>query len=202
MKLARFSFDGERVITAASAPDHAVRIWQTPTAEAGIPDWLPVLAETVAGLSVDPHGSTKLVPEKDFEALKQRLTGLTGDDRCLRVARWFFADRTTRTISPFQSETVPEYVQRRIEDDTRESLREATLLSAANALAFARYAENLSTVQKAGPYRADPIPEDAEWFSRYATNLAPNDPEILQIRASVMEQLGRAESDRRAARLP
>jgi eukaryotic-like serine/threonine-protein kinase len=141
VKLARFSFDGERVITAAIAPDHAVRIWQIPTAEAGIPDWLPVLAETVAGLSVDPHGSTKLVPEKDFDALKQRLTGLTGDDRCVRVARWFFADRTTRTISPFQLETVPEYVQRRIAEDTLSSLEEAVRLDPTNGLALARLAK-------------------------------------------------------------
>ena len=97
----------------------------------------------MAGLSVDPHGSTTLVPEKDFEALKQRLTGLTGDDRCLRVARWFFADRTTRTISPFQSETVPEYVQRRIAEDTLSSLEEAVRLDPTNGLALARLAKLL-----------------------------------------------------------
>lgn len=97
---------------------------------------------------------------------------------------------------------MPEYVQSRIEDNTRERLREATLLSATNALTFARLAENLSAVQRSGPHKARAIPEDAEWFSRYATNLAPNGMEILRIRASVVEKLGRTNGAEGTARLP
>jgi hypothetical protein len=68
------------------------------------------------------------------------------------------------------------------------SLEEATRLSSTNALAFARLAQKLVATNQA--VRSEAM-EKAEWFSRYATHLAPNDPEILRIRQTVMEQVRR-----------
>jgi Tfp pilus assembly protein PilF len=65
---------------------------------------------------------------------------MSGNDNFSRLAGWFFADRTTRTISPFQSETAAEYVNRRIEENSRASLEEAVRLDPTNALALARLA--------------------------------------------------------------
>jgi len=109
-----------------------------------------------------------------------------------RWARWFFADGATRTISPSSEVTAREYVQRRIAENTLESLEAAACLSPTNALAFARRALKLasSEPQRASDFRP-PIDglQNAGWFSRYATNLAPNDPEIRLIRESIAQRI-------------
>jgi hypothetical protein len=47
-------------------------------------------------------------------------------------------DRSTRAISSFSSITLPEYVQRRIQENRLASLQEAVGLAPTNGLAFAR----------------------------------------------------------------
>jgi hypothetical protein len=151
-------------------------------------EWLPALAEAVAGQHIDAQDVSEAVPVEALYLLRQKLAANSGQDPYARWARWFFGDSARRSISPSSDMTVPEYVQRRIEDNTRESLQEATLLCATNALAFGRLAAKLST-SRSGPHKARTVPEDADWFSRYATNLVPNDPEIRQIRESVVKKL-------------
>jgi hypothetical protein len=56
-------------------------------------------------------------------------------------------------------------------------------LSSTNALAFARLAQQLIATNQTT--RAHAL-KDAEWFSRYATNLAASDVQIRQIRESVL----------------
>jgi hypothetical protein len=143
----------------------------------------------VAAQRVDGDESVHTVSVEELFGLREKLAANPEQNDYGRWTRWFFADGATRTISPSSETTVPEYVQRRIEDNTRESLREATLLSPTNVIAFTGYAENLSAIQISGPRRARAVPEDAEWFSRYATNLAPNNPEALQIRTLVLQRL-------------
>jgi WD40 repeat protein len=187
VKSAEFSPDGARVVTCSA--DMAVRAWEISSAPFPAPEWLPGLAEAVAGQRINADESSRALAVEELYRLRQKLTANPETNYYARWARWFFADGAARAISPASSCTVPEYVRRRLENNTRESLREATLLSATNATAFARYAENLSTVQKSGPHKSKPVPVDAGWFSRHATNLAPRDPEALEVRALVLERL-------------
>jgi WD40 repeat protein len=187
VKSAAFTPDGARVVTCSS--DKAVRVWEITSAPLPVPEWLPGLAEAVAAQRIDADESGQAVPVEDLYRLRRRLASNQEQTPYGRWARWFFADGASRSISPASDLNVPEYVKRRIEDNTRESLYEATLLSGTNAIAFARYAEHLSATHKLGPYTTRALPEDAEWFSRYATNLAPNDPEALRIRGQVLERL-------------
>jgi hypothetical protein len=184
---AEFSADGTRVVTCSA--DMAVRVWEVISAPLPVPEWLPTLAEAVAAQRIDADESGRVVPVAELFGLREKLAANPHQNYYGRWARWFFADGASRTISPTSDTTVPEYVRRRIEDNTRESLHEATLLSATNVIAFARYAENLSASQRSGPHKARAVPEDAEWFSRYATNLASNHPEALRIRNLVLERL-------------
>jgi eukaryotic-like serine/threonine-protein kinase len=181
---AEFSPDGTRVVTCSS--DKAVRIWEVTSAPLPVPEWLPALAAVVAGQHIDAQDVSEVLSVEDLYRLRQTLAANTASDYYGRWARWFFADSATRTIAPSSDVTVPEYVQRRIEENTRESLREATGLSSTNALAFARLAQQLITTNQ---YIRAFVPEEAEWFSRYATNLAPLDPEVEQIRQAVLERL-------------
>lgn len=121
--------------------------------------------------------------------LKEQLSAAPATNYYSRWAKWFLADRSTRTISPFSSITVPEYVQRRIEENTLESLREAITLSPTNGLAFARLArQTLAQDAKDNPRRIG----EADFFSRRAIELSPNDPEVQRIRAEIAEQIKNA----------
>jgi hypothetical protein len=126
------------------------------------------------------------VPVEVLYRLRQRLSTNTASDYYGRWVKWFFADSATRTISPSSNVTVPEYVKRRVQENTRESLQEATLLSPTNAPAFAHLAQQLIATDQTVKAEAW---KDAEWFSRYAANLAPTDPEIRRIRESIVQRI-------------
>ena len=176
VRMAQFSSDGERVVTAAQAPDNAARIWQVPVAPAQVPAWLPDFAEAVAGLAVGTKGTTRLVSENDFGQLRNHLNGLTDNDHFNRVARWFFADRATRTISPFQSETIAEYVQRRIAENTLSSLDEAVRLDATNSVALARLAKAVLKAGSSGRGAAE-----ASNLARLALRFDPDQGEAREV---------------------
>ena len=83
--------------------------------------------------------------------------------------------------------TVPEYVQRRIEENTMQSLEEAARLSPTNGLAFARLAKLvLAQTDQDNPRRVG----EADFISRYALKWAPHDAEVAKIRAEIVAQLG------------
>ena len=87
---------------------------------------------------------------------------------------------------------MPEYVQSRIQDNSLESLREAVLLSPTNGVAFAKLAARV--LQQGNQENPDPGETlqhlgEADFYSRYAVKLAPNDPEVARIRAEIQSKL-------------
>jgi hypothetical protein len=122
------------------------------------------------------------VSPEEFPRLKAQLSSAPETDFYTHWAKWFLAPPATRNISPFSSITVPEYVQRRIEENTLESLKEAAALSPANGLAYARLARQvLAQNETDNPRRIG----EADFFSRFALKWAPNDAEVLKIRAEI-----------------
>ena len=107
--------------------------------------------------------------------------------RCFtRWAQWFGADRGTRAISPLSSVTVSGYVQRRIEENTLESLQEAVRLSPTNGLALARYATQLlAQSDQDNPRRL----AEADFFSERAVQLTPQDSEVMRSRTELERRL-------------
>src|SRR5439155_16936147 len=95
-----------------------------------------------------------------------------------RMARWFFADRTARTISPFQSGTVAEYVQRRIAENSRASLEEAVRLDSTNGIALARLAKAvLASERTTEPNQR----ADAAQLAKRALRFHPDLPEAREV---------------------
>lgn len=187
---AEFSPDGSQVLTCS--PDRQVRIWEVSRAPLPVPPWLPKLAEALAGQHIDAQEVSRAVPVEELYRLRQQLATNTNQTYYGRWARWFFAEGATRTLSPLSEVTVPEYVQRRVAENTLQSLEEATCLSPANALAFARRAQALDWSLHHHVFHFRPpadAPSNADWFSRYATNLAPSDPEIRLIRESIAQRI-------------
>ena len=133
---AEFSSDAQWLLTASS--DGKVRLWEVLAAPAPIPRWLPDLAEAVVGQRLAENNVREPVSPGQLENLRQELTADASTNFYTRWAKWFFAPNATRTLSPSSTITVAEYVRRRIEEDTPESLREAVSLAPTNAVAQAR----------------------------------------------------------------
>jgi dipeptidyl aminopeptidase/acylaminoacyl peptidase len=124
---ARFSPDGRQVVSAPV--NGTIRIWEAPQFTLPIPAWLPALTEAVVGRRLTAEGSLEIVPVGMLFELKRLLESDPSADAYHRWARWFFADRSARTISPYSSLTVPTYVELKLQQKTKESLREAALIA-------------------------------------------------------------------------
>ena len=181
---AQFSPNGRWMATASG--DKA-RGWEIPLDSGPAPLWLPALATCVAGMRLNEAAVLELVTLDEFLKLKKQLLSSTETNYYTRWAKWFCTDPADRTISPLSSITVPEYVQRRIQENKLESLQEAVRLAPTNGLAFARLAKQvLAQSEKDNPRRIG----EAHFFSRYALKCSPNDPEVQQIRGEIVRQIG------------
>ena len=103
---AQFSPNGERVVTASE--DMTARVWDTPSIPLPVPEWIADLAEAVAGKRVRDGNSLEPVDVNKLFELRDRLQKSTATDFYTKFGKWFFADRSTRTISPYSTVTVPE----------------------------------------------------------------------------------------------
>jgi WD40 repeat protein len=101
LKRIEFSPDGRRIATASS--DQTVRIWPVVVAPSPAPDWLPDLAEAIAGRRLDADDNLHPVPFEIWRAARDRFTsfGDRGPDFYARWARWFFVERLAETPAPF-----------------------------------------------------------------------------------------------------
>ena len=152
---AQFSLDGKRIVTASS--DHTARLWDLCPVQGAMPDWLPWLVEGLAGQKVNDRGilePTATSPPELIGRVHQELSrGLEGDDWVI-WGRWFLAEPSTRTISPFSKVTVPEYIENRIRENTPVSLDEAERLAFGNAQLLRRISEARNRLEQTAPKAA------------------------------------------------
>ncbi len=133
LEFAELSWDGKRVITADV--DGSAVIWDISPIARPCPEWLPRLADAIAGRHLNERGLFEPLNEDAISVLKEiknQLDRESTDNDWVVWGRWFLADRTTRTISPFSKITVPEYIEDRIKENTAESLAEAERLAVGN----------------------------------------------------------------------
>ena len=130
-----FSPDGRRLVTAAST-DKTARVWDIPPTAQATPQWLPRLAEAVAGQHLNNLGLFELLAEdqsKVLNEIREELDKAPSNDDWVIWGRWFLADRSARMISPYSKITIPEYIENRIKENTQASLDEAEMLAVGNA---------------------------------------------------------------------
>jgi len=174
----RFSPDGHWVATTAK--DGTARVWEVGKASLPTPAWLPELVEGVAGTRLNRLGVFEPVAWSELVRLREKLLDSPALDPYTKWAKWFFADRANRSISPSSLVTVPDYVRQCVLDNRKESLMEAVRLAPTNGLAWARLAGQISGT-------------DADWYMRKAQQFAPEDPEIfLTLAETLMTREGRA----------
>ena len=98
---------------------------EVPAASAPNPEWLPELAEAVAGQRFNGGQAPVPVPMSEFFQLKKRIISSLASDPYTRWAKWFLADRRTRALSPASPLTLPEYMKQRVQEETWDGLHEA-----------------------------------------------------------------------------
>jgi len=183
---ARFSPDGRRLLTVSFNDE--MRAWDVPPmmSEAGV--LLADLAEAVIGKRVNSQGALESVSPAGLAQVRQRIAELPRDADFTRWLEWFFADRSTRAISPNSPITVPEYVARRMEEKTLAAAREAVLLAPTNAPALAHLAEMLL----ASPGSSAPVAvSETDYLIRRAEALAPGDASVQESRKRITQEIER-----------
>lgn len=143
----QFSPDGKRIVTASA---NEARIWDLVPASPA-PEWLPRLAEAIAGEHLNAEGvfePGKTDPVDVIKEIKGKLSQGSDNDDWVIWGKWFLADRSTRTISPFSKVTVPEYAEDLIKESTRASLDEAEQLAIGNEQLLARIRKARESLQK------------------------------------------------------
>jgi WD40 repeat protein/tetratricopeptide (TPR) repeat protein/tRNA A-37 threonylcarbamoyl transferase component Bud32 len=146
---AQFSPDGKRIVTASS--DGAARVWDIAPSSENHPAWLAQLAEAISGQALNKQGvlePTSLNPADVINKLRQELNHQPDHDDWVVWGRWFLADPATRTISPFSKQTVPEYIEDRIKENTVAALGEAQRLAGGNDPLLQRIAEARGTLEQ------------------------------------------------------
>jgi eukaryotic-like serine/threonine-protein kinase len=106
---ARFLPNGRWIVLKTQGSN--VYVWDTPPWVVAPPAWLPELAEALAGTRFNSTGLVEPVPKAELFRLRQSMNSLNGTDDCSKWARWFWADRSTRSVSPSLPTTVRQLIQ-------------------------------------------------------------------------------------------
>ena len=96
----RLMFSPDDHWLAAAGHDKRVLLLPQYQPSAPAPEWLPELAEAIAGEKLRPDGIVEPVSPGAFIALRRRLENIAGDDFYSRWVRWFLADRKKRESYP------------------------------------------------------------------------------------------------------
>jgi WD40 repeat protein/tetratricopeptide (TPR) repeat protein len=112
--------------------DSAARLWDVGFIPSTLPDWLLPLAEAFSGKRLNEMGElepTKLDRAEVVTRIRRDLAQRpeTYDD--VKWGRWLLSNSQTRTISPLSTISVSNYIEERIEADTKESLDEVAPLA-------------------------------------------------------------------------
>jgi hypothetical protein len=135
IQAAEISHDGHWILTASG---NYAFLWEVVSGLTPVPDWLPGLGEAIAGERLNPQGVMEPVEFEQVLKLKERLRGLASSDFYSRWVSWFWADRSTRAVSPSSAIPLQQYVQQRLDENTLGSLQEALKLVPGNPEAIAR----------------------------------------------------------------
>jgi hypothetical protein len=99
-----FVAGGEYRTALTAGYDGAVKVWELSFLRPPlpVPDWLPMLAESLGGKRVGPKDSLESVPGDSFQIAKAGIEQWGKNDYYGRWAQWFLQGRFERPVKPFQ----------------------------------------------------------------------------------------------------
>jgi hypothetical protein len=199
---AQFSPDGQRVVT--DSKDGTARLWDAAIAtdKDAREDifLLAELAEATGDVSLETTGQAEnfkwLTPEQ-VRASRERIAAkFLGSSSKLtplqRFLKWRVSDRGSRTISPFSQITIPEWLENRIKEGTIEALRAALQVDPGNTRVTAHLGRRLADharEQDVDPDEARRARGEADFLTRRAVKLAPDNEEVKKLRDEVVKLL-------------
>lgn len=169
----RISDDGQHLVSLCNK-----RAWihRLPIVGDEVPDWLPDLAEAVAGQRIDDRGQIEHVPDSQLLEIRKELVGLSRDDEYGRIIRWFFADRSKRTLTPESVRTRKELVEELIARKIGDGLRKAMVMDPDRPETYSLLAPSVSGVSRFDAVNWQSL---NGWYSEWAKRLLqpfPIDP--------------------------
>ena len=122
--VARVSDDGSSVLFRVSG--HGFFSAAMPPKGVVLPEWFLKFAEGLARLRLSPGGNLEEVPLDDFEASVAAIpkTPGKGEDTAVTWARWLLSSAATRPLSPFERQTVDDYLRSLKEQGSPAAARE------------------------------------------------------------------------------
>jgi WD40 repeat protein len=102
VRRAEFSPDGKRLLTCSY--DGTAKIWELNLLcpPMPVPDWLPDLAESLAGKRISSRDTPESIPGDAFHRVKQRMSQASPqNDYYGQWAKWMFEQRFERPVKPF-----------------------------------------------------------------------------------------------------
>ena len=103
VRRAEFSPDGHRLLTASV--DGTAKIWDLSLLRAPVPapDWLPGLAESLAGIRIGAQDAPETVASDSFQQVRERIAhAFKPDEFYSRWVAWMLEARLQRPVKPFQ----------------------------------------------------------------------------------------------------
>jgi WD40 repeat protein/tetratricopeptide (TPR) repeat protein len=190
-----FSPDGSQVLTAST--DRSGRVYDVVRFSGAAPEELIRLAEAVGGLRIKGDRTIENVSASEMLELKQDCEFTPPNDPAGAWVRWFLEDRTRRAAGPSIRLTVEQYAEgerakaRRGDPLVSMALPELRRLFPRDGLFCAQMArvalkDHLSTSEPR-------FLREADWLSRRAMALAPDDPVTGWVRADWLAQAGQLE---------
>jgi tetratricopeptide (TPR) repeat protein len=175
----QFSPDGRQLLTAST--DHRVRLWDLAPSEAKAPVWLLPMAEAISGKVLNKKGTiekTQLNRLEVLSQLRQQFNQDPADNDWVVWGRWFLADPSTRTISPFSPITIREFIEHRLQECTAESLDDAERLAGVDSELLRRISEGRKRARAA--YLESRIQESTTTSLDEAERLAEGNVDLLR----------------------
>lgn len=195
----KFSPDGRWVVTASA--DATARLWPVSADLETDGSRLAQALQALSGVEIDSSGQLRELPLEEQLAMRDDLRrSATGNTAFDQVIRWHFADPYERTLSPFATPTVPQFIESAIafaleedrEGDDRSELRRQTLEDAYRTdpghplilLALSVFEEHPDTVRLWRELTLQRIATDARLAAKAAEILQREGDEGYGIRAA------------------
>jgi WD40 repeat protein len=198
---AQFSPDGQRVVTASQ--DRTARMWDVPTISSkDAPQdedvrLLADLAEAAGGVALQISGHTEILnflTPGQVSATRGKIDAVFPTPSSIltplqRFLKWDVSEPRSRTISPFSRLTIAEWIENRINQGAIDGLRSAIQVDPANARLAAHFGRHLAgyALEKdTPPDDARRARAEADFQTRRALKLVPENDEVKKLRAEVV----------------